>query len=110
MSWGALSRLRATSRPCRVTGLLAGSDGYKANCMSRSDRRRKTKSLTFALLMSMPMTGTSTEEMPPKELKAQPTADENAALVEWLAARVKEESPIPRRSARSSFIDPPDLR
>ena len=29
-------------------------------------------------------------EMPPKELKNRPTAEESAAIVEWLAARIKE--------------------
>src|SRR6188768_2935524 len=29
-------------------------------------------------------------EMPPKELKKQPAASESAAIVEWLAARIKE--------------------
>ncbi len=32
----------------------------------------------------------SSGEMPPKEEKAQPTAQENAAVVEWLAARIME--------------------
>ncbi len=32
----------------------------------------------------------SSGEMPPKELKTLPTAQESAAVVEWLAARIKE--------------------
>jgi hypothetical protein len=114
--------------------------------MCHSDHGRKTKSLAFALLVSMAMIGTlsaapnfdtdllpylkthclrchneekqegdfridqlshqvgrentpqwaeimeriSSGEMPPPELKNRPTAEENAVIVEWLAARIKE--------------------
>ncbi len=42
--------------------------------------------------------------MPPKSVKQQPTSQESAAVVEWLAARLKEgEAALMARRGRVSY-------